>query len=216
MKKLFRQRTKAGVSWRNTKYKEHLDDFPTPPWAVRAFFKYVAPELVGRHLTFLEPACGRGHMVQVLKEQRFRVQASDIKDYGRGFPVEDYLKSKPVTYDVMLTNPPYRHAQAFTTKALTEARVGVAILARTTWLEGATRFHELFDHRPPTTVAVFSRRMRATHGKLVRDGDAMMSHSWYWWNFEYAGETRLIWLPPTAQQELEKDSDYESVRKTKR
>ncbi len=195
---------------RNSKYDEHKDDFPTPPWAVRAFFQYVAPELKGQKLLFNEPACGRGFMVKVLKEQKFKVMASDLIDYKKGFKVENYLTSKSRRYDIMLTNPPYKYANQFVLKALGEAEVGVAILLRTIWLESVTRYDQLFDKNPPTRVAVFSRRMQAAHGKLVRGGGAMMSHSWFWWNKRMSRGTppELTWIPPTAQFLLDRDSDY--------
>ena len=55
---------------------DSLDDFPTPKWATRALMKYVMPELgcFGQYtifdkkeLTVLEPACGRGYMIEVLE-----------------------------------------------------------------------------------------------------------------------------------------------------
>lgn len=201
---------------RRSNYDEHHDDFTTPPWAVRAFFEHVAPELMlnPRSLIMLEPAAGRGHMVGVLKELKFKVRASDKLDYGAGFDVANYadgVKKLP-PYDVMFTNPPYKLARAFVERGLNEARVGVAVLLRTIWLESVTRYDTIFKLRPPTRVAVFSRRMQAAHGKLVRGGGAMMSHSWFWWdkrdtNYQQRG-TRLSWIPPDAQQKLERDEDY--------
>lgn len=194
---------------RNTNYDEHKDDFPTPPWAVRAFFKYVAPELIGQSLIFNEPACGRGFMVKVLKEHKFKVLASDIVDYKKGFKQEDYLLAKPKNYDVMLTNPPYQYANEFVMKALGEAKIGVAILLRTIWLESVTRYEQLFGPNPPTRVVVFSRRMQAAHGRLVRGGGAMMSHSWFWWDKRCPRKpTTLLWIPPDAQKLLDRESDY--------
>ena len=46
-----------------------LDFFPTPLWATRALFRHVLPalgiEAVGR---VWEPACGQGHMAEVITE----------------------------------------------------------------------------------------------------------------------------------------------------
>lgn len=194
---------------RSTDYDDHKDDFPTPPWAVRAFFEHVAPELKGQKLTFNEPACGRGFMLDALREYKFKYVASDLVDYGAGYKVEDYLTARPKPYDVMLTNPPYKLANEFVQKGLAEAKHGVAVLLRTIWLESVTRHETLFGPNPPTTVAVFSRRMQAAHGKLVRGGGAMMSHSWFWWDKRVKGSTtRLTWIPPDAQKKLDRDEDY--------
>lgn len=195
---------------RRSSYEEVKDDFPTPPWAVRAFFEHVAPDLHGKPYVFYEPAAGRGHMVRVLKEERFKVVASDLVDYGTGFKTHDFLTASPVRCDVVLTNPPYKHANAFVQKALKEARIGVAMLLRTIWLESATRYNTLFSIQPPSVVAVFSARMHAAQGKVVRSNGAMFSHAWFWWDKRKStGRPALTWIPPAAQKQLECDADYE-------
>lgn len=198
---------------RNSSYDDWKDDFPTPPWATRAFFKYVAPDLIQScGLMFNEPACGRGFMVQVIREHKtFNARGSDLMDYGYGFKQQDYLTTKPVKCDVMLTNPPYKFANQFVLKGLDEATIGVAVLLRTIWLESTSRHDRLFKPNPPTTVAVFSRRMQAAHGKLVQKGGAMMSHSWFWWDKRKPRKpTQLTWIPPEAQRLLERPGDYDS------
>lgn len=204
---------RTGVSARESSYSDGRDDFPTPPWATRAFLKYVAPELEqARMLTVLEPACGTGHMVRVLREHRFRcIIAADKFNYNNNNIVADYLDPQVNygTYDLLITNPPYKYVDEFVARALREAQVGIGLLVRTLWLEGVGRYADLFSIRPPTRVAVFSRRMQAEHGKIVQRGSAAMSHSWFWWNLkDPATRAELIWLPPTAQRELEKESDY--------
>lgn len=197
---------------RRSNYDEHHDDFPTPPWATRAFFEYVAPGQLPHYLKILEPACGRGHMVGVLREYKFKVRASDKYDYGQATKLANYVGINNTNfgvYDVLFTNPPYKQANAFVQRGLREARVGVAVLLRTIWLESVTRYVQLFNPCPPTRVAVFSRRMQAAHGKLVRNGGAMMSHSWFWWDKRNKSHnTELMWIPPDAQQKLEREEDY--------
>lgn len=195
---------------RVTNYDEHGDDFPTPPWAVRAFLEYVAK--IPKGSVVLEPACGRGFMGVAFREAGLKVLEYDKTRYTPGHKLADYTSD--VIYprhDFVITNPPYKLANDFTRRALDEATKGVGMLLRTIWMESVTRHDTLFGPNPPTTVAVFSRRMQAAHGKLVRGGGAMMSHSWFWWDKTKPakpGDTRLIWIPPTAQAELDKDSDY--------
>lgn len=205
-------RAKLGVASRLSKYADHHDDFPTPPWATRAFLEYVAPELIlnSRHLTVLDPACGRGHIIQVLKQLKFRTLAYDNWRYNKEHKLADYLNEVTYpSYDLMITNPPYKYANEFARRAINEAKRGVALLVRTMWLEGAARYRHLFGPTPPTRVAVFSKRMQSTHGRLVQHGQAMMSHSWFWWDLrDKLKRTELIWLPPDAQNRLERKEDY--------
>jgi len=202
---------KTGTVIRKTSYSDTLDDFPTPPWATRVFFKYVSTiKFNSRH--FLEPAAGRGDMVRVVRERGLRCTASDIISYGQpGFAVKDYCDLGVVftPYDVLLTNPPFKFAEAFVTRGLREARVGVGVLCRSMWTESASRYRRVFEKTPPTRIALFSKRMPATHGKVIRRGASIMSHSWFWWDLTSPlGKTEFTWIPPEAQSELEKDEDY--------
>jgi hypothetical protein len=68
---------------------EDLDFSPTPPWATRALIERVLPVLnISRAslaaATLHEPACGEGHMAEVLREYFPTVAATDIHDYGYG------------------------------------------------------------------------------------------------------------------------------------
>lgn len=197
---------------RHSKYDDHYDDFPTPPWAVRAFLKYVAPGL-RKGQTVLEPACGRGHMGVAFREAGLKVLEYDKIRYNDQHKIADYTDgTKYPRHDYVVTNPPYALANQFSLRALQEAEKGVGMLLRTIWMESVTRHNSLFLPTPPTTVACFSRRMQAARGKLVRGGGAMMSHCWFWWdkqNPARPGATRLIWIPPDAQKLLDKDSDYQ-------
>ena len=69
-----------------------LDFSPTPPWATRALMMCVLPTLgVSDFNSVWEPACGEGHMAEVLREYFAEVSATDIFDYGYGDAVHDFL-----------------------------------------------------------------------------------------------------------------------------
>lgn len=193
--------------------KTGLDDFPTPPWAVRAFFRYVAPDLTHRDVTFHDPACGRGHMVRTVQEFA-ACTGSDIKDYGHGYPVLDYTNGAYPTCDVIITNPPYKVGTEFVEKSLLGRHVGVGMLVKTLWLEGGkhpikSRWVRLFRDRPPHRVFIFSARMPAAKGRVVRKRAVIMSHSWLYWDLTPGAKRQPInWIPPEAQDELEKIGDY--------
>ena len=97
-----------------------LDDFPTPPWATRAFVESI---LGGKsnlsNLTCLEPACNRGYMSRPLAEYFKNVQSSDIFDYGFA-ETKDFLAGEypQQSFDWVITNPPFKHAEAFVGEGL--------------------------------------------------------------------------------------------------
>src|SRR5690606_216504 len=104
--------------------------------------------------TCWEPACGEGHMVRVLAEGFRTAWASDVHPYGfvrdAGF-LHDFVGMVPPPIpeladgpDWIVTNPPFRLASAFVRRGLEVARVGVALLVRTTFLEGVERHRTLF------------------------------------------------------------------------
>jgi len=145
------------------------DDFPTPPWATRALIEHVLDKAALTTMSCLEPACGRGHMAKALKEYFRDVTASDAYHYGHG-PVRDFLTDPYGTdaYDWVITNPPFRLAEDFVLKSLRVARRGVAILARTVFLESCGRYQTIFSFTPPSKFAQFVERVPMLRGRLAR------------------------------------------------
>ncbi len=153
-------------------------------------------------------------MVKVLEKHFGTVVATDIADYGAGFPVRDFLEERAddVPVDWIITNPPYTKAMDFAMRALPLARKGVALLCRLSWLEGKTRYNRLFTRTPPTEVAVFSARVRMDEGRLVRKGGSVLTFAWFLWRKEdMTGprwETRTRWIPYCARERLDRKEDY--------
>lgn len=210
---------------------DSLDDFPTPPWATRALMEHVLIPMGARRGCVWEPACNRGHMAKPLSEYFSQVRASDAFDYGIGAPVHDFLCSWPVAerLDWVTTNPPFRLAEQFISRALEIADEGCAVLVRSSFAEGVDRYKKLYRDRPPTVVAQFAERVIMHKGvlrdpsKLYWDPDATdpktgqkgcwkkpstaTSYCWMVWMPE---RPRLptMWIPPCRSQ-LEREADYE-------
>lgn len=190
--------------------KDSLDDFPTPPWATRALIEHVLPDIELSSLTCLEPACGMGHMAKVLKEYFEKVQCSDVYDYGYG-ATRDYLKDpcEINSFDWMITNPPFRLAEDFILKSLQLTRGGVAILARTVFLESVGRHERIFSRNPPAIVAQFTERVPMVKGRLDKSASTATGYCWLVWKKgKRKTEPRLVWIPP-CRKKLEREGDYE-------
>lgn len=208
---------KDAMVTRHVSYDEFKDDFPTPPWATRAMLMYGVPSSVRvRGRTVREPACGRGHMVRVLRDEfRCRVSPSDVVAYEPHpglFRLHDYLTDAHAPVDFVFTNPPFKKAQAFVEKALQEARVGVAVILRTLWIDTGDRRFEFLNRCPANWVSVYAGRMDAARGRILRTNSSFMSHSVFWWDqaarLGPGQRSALGLIPPSAQRELELDSDY--------
>ena len=75
-------------------------------------------------------------MAKVLGEYFGAVKASDVHPYGYG-EVADFVSApyQVGQFDWVITNPPFRLGEEFVLRGLSIARVGVAILARTVFIE---------------------------------------------------------------------------------
>lgn len=187
-----------------------LDDYPTPPWATRALCEWLKE--MGHTLdqfSCREPAANRGHMVKPLREYFASVDASDIYDYGVGFPVHDYLSDDPLgMVSWTITNPPFKAAQKFITQALNTSRHGVAVIVRTSFLESVGRYKTLFLDTPPTDILQFTERVVMHKGKLSEKGSTATSYCWLVWRKNARLDApRFHWVPP-CRKLLERDGDY--------
>src|SRR5262249_15651770 len=133
-----------------------------------------------KKLSVWEPACNRGYMARPLAGFFGNVSASDIFDYSReGGPwrqdrVVDFLwpgsegpKIAKNGVHWIITNPPFRVAEEFIERAWKVKGVqGLALLARTSFLEGVGRYQNIFSRKPPTIIAQFSERVPMLKGRL--------------------------------------------------
>lgn len=208
---------------------DKVDDFPTPMWATRAVIEWLRG--AGRDLsadTVREPCANRGYMVAALDEGCASVVASDLMDYGVGFPVVDYLAGPvPELVDWTFINPPFAYAQEFIDRARRSSRKGVAVFCRLAFAEGATRHRELFSVTPPTFVLPFSERVVIHRSKMRRAGErywdakankgkggwrnasTATAYCWMIWLSEDVPlRPALDWIGP-CRERLERPGDYE-------
>ena len=143
-----------------------------------------------------EPACGEGHISETLKAHGLDIYAStDLYDRGYGLALVDFL-SIPDTglcCDV-ITNPPYKCAKEFVSKALEVVADGckVAMFLKLTFLEGQRR-RELFKKFPPRVVYVSSARLEC--GKNgVFTGESAVAYCWIVWVKGWQGDTVIRWI----------------------
>lgn len=207
---------------------DSLDYFPTPPFATRALCEWLAGQLGGlAQMTAWEPGCGELHMVRPLREYLGNVRASDVHRYCDGHELIDFLmfgREEPMV-DLVISNPPFRLAEAFIETGLRVARRGVAMLVRSAFLEGQNRYESIWSTNPPSHVLQFCERVVMLQDRLVQSGAAdpfseqpgrrassATSYCWLVWlkaddHFPGDGETRLLWIP-ACRQRLERPGDY--------
>jgi hypothetical protein len=152
-------------------------------------------------------------MASVLGDYFGHVISSDKFDYGYGLNqdfLDDNWPSQPV--DWVITNPPFRLAEEFILKSIQLARHGVAILARTVFIESIGRYERMFRDRPPSKFAQFSERVPMVQGRLDKKASTATSYCWIVWEKSHSGGPELVWVPP-CRKVLEQDGDYERPAK---
>ena len=175
------------------------DHYPTPYELARAALDQLPymnyPESV------LDAGCGSGVWGQAARDKwgySFILDGVDIRDVGTpaGYSEVyqlDYV-TEPVygTYDVVIGNPPYKHAEEFVRNSLANIFDGgyVVFLLRLAFLEGQARMTGLWRQYPPLHVSVLGARPSFT-GNGKTDATA---YAVYIWRKGYDYETTLSWL----------------------
>ena len=199
------QNVSTAVMQRRHEAHDSLDDFPTPPWAVRAFCEELGAL---PHMTCREPAANRGYMARALAEYFGEVDASDVHDYGVGYPVSDYLfgPDQPMVHWT-ITNPPFRLAQQFIERAIRTSRECVAVIVRSAFIEGGSRYETLFKPLPPSIVFQHAERVPMVKGRYDPKASTATSYCWLvWLKGDSQADTRLRWIAP-CRKRFERTAD---------
>lgn len=211
------QNTSHAVMAQRAEPNDSLDFFPTPPWATRALCEHIKvaiPEI--REQTVWEPACGEGHMARPLAEYFGTVISSDVHPYGYGAVLDFLFPGNVDEADWIITNPPFRLGKEFALKGIGRAKVGVALLVRTAFLEGGERYAELFSYRRPVAILQYCERVPMVKGRYDPLASTATSYCWIIWRG--TRETRVIragendrtdfyWIPP-CRKHLERATDF--------
>lgn len=189
-----RRPNKTAYSHDSATVRHPADDYPTPGGFVRPLLDWMD---LDRIATVWDPCAGGGHLVSVLREYFDDVRFNDLHYSG-----DDFLRTEPPRLhpagfpggevDWIITNPPYKHAEAFARHALKHAR-NVAFLLNTAFLEGVGRSEGLFTEYPPSYILMCNRRMRMPDKK-----SSTFSHVWVIWQQGIVfpkKPTQFSWLP---------------------
>lgn len=173
----------------------HPNDFyPTPPAVTRALLNVETfPGPV------LEPCAGAGHIVGELETHGYEVRANEPFFQGyKTHTATDFLAWRHmVSCQSIVTNPPYRLALEFITKAIELKARKHAWLLRFQFIESKARYQFFQDH-PPARVWVFSKRVQVSERGLDNPIGGMIVYAWWVWERGYRGHPEIRWFPPDA------------------
>ena len=179
---------------------KHDDFFPTHPSITEA--------LLDREIlegSILEPACGDGAMSRVLLDYGYDVCSTDKIDRGFGTPGIDFLNAdkqfSKLSYDCIVTNPPFRLGLEFILKAKDIARHKICILNSTTFLNGIERYEKLWMDRefPLKKMYQFSGRVAFRKNEVAHQSKptgGYLSFCWFVFERGYIGSPTIEWILP--------------------
>ena len=172
------------------------DYYATPPETTQSLLNVL--ELNG---SILEPACGEGHISEVLKNNypSSEIVSTDLIDRGYGRGGINFLEhTYDRTFTNVITNPPFKYMREFVEKALEISDEKVMMFGKIQFLEGKGR-KEFLMNSPLKYVYVFSERQNPLrNGKSVDENgkkwSSTMCFAWYVWEKGYEGEPVVRWL----------------------
>jgi hypothetical protein len=169
-----------------------LDAYMTPKEAVRAL---MAVERLPKSIA--DPCCGDGGLLETLRAGGHVVYGSDIADYGWPHAkIRDYLAGPIAMGDTaIVTNPPYRLAEEFIRKAISDGARRHAWLLRTNFLESVGRL-PLWREHPPARIWISSRRlpMIHRHGWNGPKSSSNVAYAWYIWDAASNDRCKVDWF----------------------
>ena len=150
----------------------------------------------------LEPCCGGGAIVKVLRDYDKSVDYCDLNNefsltvFFKNFL--DFINDDFEKYDNIITNPPYSLAKEFILKAKQITNNKIAMLLPLNYLHGVTRYNEIYlDKEFPLKVVYVFCRYGMLEETIRDDGTyrtGMMVYAWYIWDKSYKGEPMIRWL----------------------
>lgn len=187
-----------GASNHSDSEREVNDFYATDPESLKIFLKALERDGFKLHKHIWEPACGMGHLSEVLKCRGYDVLSTDLIDRGYGMSNKDFLKYKSsllLSTDI-LTNPPYKYAKEFVEHSLEILKDGYycIMLLKIQFLEGKER-RKLFNKFPPKYVYVNSARQTCyINGDMSKKMSSASCYCWFIWEKGFTGEPIIRWI----------------------
>lgn len=162
------------------------DFYPTPPKVVEDILK--REELIG---SILEPACGDGSIIRVLKKwyPKSTIGGFDLYPPVPGIKKRNFLEYGKV-WDNIITNPPYNQFLPFLKHSLELARSKVIMIFPLTYLSGGLRYREVYSQTPPARIYVYTYRVCMNPGEGAKN---RIDFCWGVWE-KGVTQTQLKWI----------------------
>lgn len=197
---------------KNHKEREKNDYYSTPKEEVLNILNTIKIDF--ENSIILEPCCGGGHMIEsiikYLEDNNVSAGlcATDISDrgykndkinfleYNLDFLKDEYIEKIPTDIDYIIMNPPYSLIEPFVMKSLGIAKKGMLMLGRLQFLEGQSRYENIFNDYPPTDIYVYVDRISCyKNGNDKEKMSSAQAYAWFYWDLENTDKkSEIHWI----------------------
>ncbi|MEE8658871.1 hypothetical protein CGLAMM_07345 [Acetobacteraceae bacterium EV16G] len=177
-------------------YRRHPDDwYVEPPGVIEALLEVESP-FIGR---VMDPCCGRGTIPLTYADtprHTAKMVTSDIvKRWDDVLELAPYATSLPRWRpDSVITNPPFREAQAFIECALENTTDRVCVLLPLNFL-GSEKRYLFFKTRPLARIWHLVPRISMLPGDMPPRGSGMTEYAWFVFQHAHTGSCIFQHLP---------------------
>lgn len=179
------QKKGKNFSANNSSGNRRKSDFYETPYSLTRLFL----EEIKLKDRILEPACGNGAIVKVLKEKGYKNITAYDKD-------TDFLKETR-RFDTIITNPPFSLAYEFIQKAKEVTDIFYFLLPLN-YLHGKKRYDDIYLDKEYRLEAVYVFTRYPLLGEPLREdgkhNTGMMVYAWFKFNKNYREEPIIRWL----------------------
>lgn len=145
-----------------------------------------------------DPACGEGRIIDAAKSRSVSAVGTDLIDRANGrFQQLDFMEKYFRSAPNIVSNPPFKHAEAFVARALKLATGKVAMLLPLTWMSRDARSRWL-EGSGLRRVWVITPRPSMPPGTAIaaghKPGQGSQDFAWFVWLKGYDGHPETRWL----------------------
>ncbi len=142
-----------------------------------------------------EPACGDGAMSRIMRKY-YPVTSTDLGSYGYGQGGVDFLTTKKLRRNNIVTNPPFKLWMPFAKHALSLKPEKLVLLGRLLMLEGWER-SKFFQESKLSRVRVLGRAKMLPPGAEDKGHSGMICFAWFIWDWAAPGGAPTVhWKRP--------------------
>ncbi len=151
-----------------------------------------------------ECACGDGEIAIALEMRGIPFIATDLIDQGYGFTGVDFLHGlAPRDITSIVTDPPYKDAEAFVRRARSFTGAQVVMFMPLAFLQSGGRADSLWAQDPPDAIYVVPECVTMYPRGQECDGSGTQASAWYVWDGGPPAPSRdpaVRWLPTGANR----------------